>query len=107
MIYALLYRRDVLFLGLTPIYYKQPYLFYDLKKLIYATDRAMNEVELDNSVNIYKAADALLIFLVERCRQDGRNHKFKRPEATVIFHKEIKLFIDDPIYFRSYHDAGV
>ena len=35
------------------MYYKQPYLFYDLKKLIYATDRAMNEVELDNSVNIF------------------------------------------------------
>ena len=32
---------------------------------------------------------------------------FKRPEATVIFHKEIKLFTDDPIYFRSYHDAGI
>ena len=27
------------------------------------------------------------------------NHKFKRPEATVIFHKEIKLFIDDPVQF--------
>ena len=72
MIDALLYRRDVLFLGLTPIYYKQPYLFYDLKKLIYATDRAMNEVELDNSVNIYKAADALLIFSSNAAgRMDG------------------------------------
>ena len=42
---------------------------------------------------------------MERCRQDGLNHKFKRPEATVIFHKEIKLFTDDPIYFSSYPDA--
>ena len=32
------------------------------KSLYIQTDRVMNKVELDNSVNTYKAADALLLF---------------------------------------------
>ena len=89
MIDALLYRRDVLFLGLTPIYYKQPYLFYDLKKLIYATDRAMNEVELDNSVNIYKAADALLIFSSNAAdRMDGTTN-LSVPKRLLFFTRKL------------------
>ena len=35
-----------------------------LEKILYIqTDRVMNKVELDNSVNIYKAADALHLFV--------------------------------------------
>lgn len=44
----------------------------------------MNKLELDNSVNIYnKATDALL--------KDRLNQKLNRPEASVIFHEEIKI----------------
>ena len=77
------------FWDLTPIYYKQPYLFYDLKKLIYVTDRAMNEVELDNSVNIDKAADALLIFSSNATeRMDGTTN-LSVPKRLLFFTRKL------------------
>ena len=52
--------------------------------IIFQTDREINKLELDNSVNICnKATDALL--------KDRLNQKLNRPEATATFHKEIKV----------------
>ena len=48
-----------------------------------------NKVKVNNSVKIYKVA---------RNAMDRLNHKFNRPEATVIFHKEIKFIMNNPIY---------
>jgi len=46
--------------------------------IIFQTDREINKLELDNSVNICnKATDALL--------KDRLNQKLNRPEATAIF----------------------
>ena len=72
-----------------------PYILeaiFTRKSLYIPTDRAMNKankVEVDNSVKIYKVA---------RNAMDRLNHKFNRPEATVIFHKEIKFIMNNPIY---------